>query len=407
MRILFVHQNFPAQFRHLAPALRQAGHEVRALRVQRQPQAQDWQGVRVHSATPTRGSTSGVHPWVGDFETKVIRGEAALRAALGLRAQGFTPDVIVAHPGWGEALFLKEVWPDARLGLYCEFFYGADEQAFDPEFPPAPPALEAARLRVKNANNVLHIEQAWAGLAPTHWQRHSFPLPFRDRISVAHDGIDTQRVCPDRQARFRLPDGRWLSAQDEVISFVNRNLEPYRGYHVFMRALPELLRRRPRAQVVLVGGEGVSYGAAPPAGSTWKHKYLSEVADQLDLARVHFVGNLPYASYLSLLQVASVHVYLSYPFVLSWSLLEALAAGCAVVASDTAALREVVNPGENAELVPFLDRAALVAAVAGLCADPQRRAALGQAGRLGVQTGYDLHTVCLPAQQRWVESLGA
>jgi len=252
MNILFVHQNFPGQFKHLAPALARQGHRVVAMTM-RQVEPGNWQGVRLLPYAAGRGSTPGIHPWVQDFETKAIRGEACLRAALGLRQEGFVPDVIVAHPGWGESLFLKEVWPGARLGLYCEFFYrqqGADT-GFDPEFPVADALADACRLRLKNLNNLLHFEQADAGLSPTEWQASTFPQPFRSRISVVHDGIDTEAVAPRPDVRLSLGSGLDLSRADEVITFVNRQLEPYRGYHVFMRALPEILRRRPRARVLI------------------------------------------------------------------------------------------------------------------------------------------------------------
>jgi glycosyltransferase involved in cell wall biosynthesis len=408
VKVLFVHQNFPGQFRHLAPALAARGHEVSALAM-RSGLPPAWRGVRLTGYRAARGSTEGIHPWVGDFESKVIRGEAAFRAALAMRAQGYEPDVVVAHPGWGESLFLKEVWPRARLGIYCEFHYRAEgaDVGFDPEFPARDPG-DACRVRIKNVNNLLHFETADAGLSPTRWQADSFPAAFRPRISVVHDGIDTETVAPDPAAAFTFSaEGRTLSLGrgDEVITFVNRNLEPYRGYHVFVRALPEILARRPRAQVVIVGGDGVSYGARPPQGRTWKDLFFDEVKDRIDLRRVHFTGHLPYERYLALLQVSTVHVYLTYPFVLGWSLLEAMSAGCAIVASDTPPLREAISHGENGRLFGFFDRAALADEVCGLLADPAARARLGAAARQAAQLRYDLRSVCLPGQLAWVESL--
>lgn len=408
MRILFVHQNFPGQFRHLAPALAARGHEVMALTM-RDGLPSAWRGVRTVRYQAGRGSASGIHPWVGDFETKVIRGEAAFRAALQLRAQGYVPDVIVAHPGWGESLFLKDAWPEARLGVYCEFFYrarGADI-GFDPEFP-SRDAGEPCRLRVKNANNLLHFEAADAGLSPTAWQAGTFPEPFRSRITVMHDGIDTDVVAPDAAASFELPvDGGRVrfAAGDEVITFVNRNLEPYRGYHVFMRALPEILDRRPQARVLIVGGDGVSYGSRPSSGQTWKSVFLDEVRDRLDLDRVHFTGPLPYERYLDLLKVSAVHVYLTYPFVLGWSMLEAMSAALPVVASDTPPVREAIRHGETGRLVDFFDIGALAGEVCGLLGDPAARLRLGAAAREEARRRFDLARVCLPGQVGWVEGL--
>lgn len=408
MNILFIHQNFPGQFKFLAPALAQRGHRVVAMTMQKIEQ-REWQGVSLVPYTASRGSTAGIHPWVGDFETKTIRGEACFRAALALKAQGFVPDVIVAHHGWGESLFLKEIWPQAKLGIYCEFFYhvqGSDV-GFDPEFPVTDVA-EPCRMRLKNLNNLLHFDIADAGLSPTHWQASTFPLPFRDRISVVHDGIDTDVVVPNPAVSMSLANGPTLSRQDEVITFVNRNLEPYRGYHIFMRALPALLRERPQAQVLIVGGDGVSYGAKPAGDRSWKTIFAEEVRPQIsdaDWARVHFLGNLPYQHFIPLLQLSTVHVYLTYPFVLSWSLLEAMSAGCAIVASDTAPLREAIMHNDTGLLVDFFDAQALAKQIGALAAAPLERERLGNNARAFARQRYDLKTQCLPGQIAWVEGL--
>jgi glycosyltransferase involved in cell wall biosynthesis len=223
--------------------------------------------VKLVLCSPDRGTTRGIHPWVSDFETKVIRGEALFRAGLQLKSKGYVPDVVIAHPGWGESLFVKEVWPDAKLGIYCEFFYaprGADT-GFDPEFASGDPGGDACRTRIKNVNNLVHFETADAGLSPTQWQASPFPERFRKKISVVHDGIDTKHLIPWPGAGMTLDHRIQVTRKDPVITFVNRNLEPYRGYHVFMRALPDLLARNPLARVLIIGGTGVSYGAAPPA----------------------------------------------------------------------------------------------------------------------------------------------
>lgn len=409
MDILLIHQNFPGQFKHLAPALARAGHRVTALTC-RVKEASVWQGVRILPYKIHGSSTRDIHPWLADFETKVLRGQSCHAAAVALKARGYSPDVICAHHGWGESLFLKDVWPGARLGLYCELYHLATPKftAFDPEFPPRDAATDALRLRLKNLNNRLHAEVMDAGLSPTHFQAGTYPDAVRSRITVAHDGVDTALVRPDPEARLAVSDEVTLTPDDEVVTFINRNLEPYRGYHVFMRALPEILRARPRAHVVLLGGEGTSYGAKPPTGKTWKQIFIDEVRGRIpdaDWARVHFLGRVPYDRYLGMLRVSSVHVYLTYPFVLSWSLLEAMAAECAILASDTAPVREAVTEGETGMLSDFFDRDALVARLGDLLDDPDRRARLGQAARRDVLEKYDLETVCLPAQMAWVESL--
>jgi glycosyltransferase involved in cell wall biosynthesis len=408
MNILFIHQNFPGQFKFLAPALVQHGHSVVAMTMQ-QTEVKEWQGVKLVPYTASRGTTRNVHPWVSDFETKTIRGEACFRAALQMKAQGFTPDVIIAHHGWGESLFLKDVWPNAKLGIYGEFFYhphGADV-GFDPEFPAKDPG-DICRLRLKNLNNLLHFEVADAGLSPTHWQASTFPPLFRDKITVVHDGIDTHAVAPNLAVSLTLSGHRTLTKQDEVITFVNRNLEPYRGYHSFMRALPEILKRRPNAQVLIVGGDDVSYGARPENGQTWKDIFVAEVRPQIrdaDWVRVHFLGHIPYQYFIPLLQLSTVHVYLTYPFVLSWSLLEAMSVGCAIVASDTQPLHEAIRHDETGRLVDFFDVAGLANEVCALLDDPAARQRLGQHARTFAQAHYDLQTICLPRQLAWVQQM--
>jgi glycosyltransferase involved in cell wall biosynthesis len=411
MNILFVHQNFPGQFKHLPPALAQQGHRVVAMHINASP---SMPGVELVRYAVIGRSGQGTHRWLADLEAKTLRGEAAWQAAIKLREQGFVPDVIMAHPGWGESLFLQQVWPQARLGIYCEFFYqsqGADV-GFDPEFGSADIG-NACHLQMKNANYELHFPRAHAGIAPTHWQASLFPEPFASRIAVIHDGIRTDQIRPDPSTHIQVQTQKGvlqLGRGDEVITFVNRNLEPYRGYHQFMRALPALQKARPQARVIIIGGNDVSYGAAPPANpygqaQTWREIFLNEVKNELDLSRVHFVGKVPYADYLRVLQVSTVHVYLTYPFVLSWSLLEAMSAGCTIVASDTAPVREPIRHGETGQLVDFFDPAALAQQVIALCQNPTERARLGAQARAFAVENYDLTTRCLPKQIEWVQAL--
>jgi len=409
MHILFVHQNFPAQFKHLAPALVQQGHHVSAL-IMKNSQEKTWQGVELITYQAKRSTTNGVHPWVGDFETKIIRAEAALRAAENLVQQGFNPDIIIAHPGWGESLFLKQVWSKAKLGIYCEFFYHATgfDTDFDPEFPVQDVQANTARLRIKNTHNILQFNEADLGLSPTHFQASTFPQPFQQRIRVIHDGIDTQAVRPNPNVTLTLNGKLRLTRKQEVITFVNRNLEPYRGYHIFMRALPELLARRPNATILIVGGDSVSYGQKAPQGQTWKNTFIQEVRAQIpdpDWSRVYFLGNISYPHFINLLQLSTVHVYLTYPFVLSWSLLEAMSAGCAIVASDTAPLKEVITDHETGRFVDFFSPQALSQTICELCDDPKSRKRLGHNARSFAQANYDLKSVCLPQQLKWVNEL--
>lgn len=411
MRILIIHQNFPGQYKHLAPALVEQGHQVFSL-TPKVDKVTKWKGVSLIPYKIKRSSSKDVHPWLSDLETKVIRAEACYRHALALKEKGLEPDVILGHHGWGEPMFLKDVWPNAKLGLYCELYHldSGESVNFDPEFTTKDLDGNKLRLRLRNLNNALHFDIGDAGISPTEFQADTFPQPFRDKISVIHDGIDTQTVKPNADAVLQVSATQSLTRDDEVITFINRNLEPYRGYHVFMRALPKLLKARPNAQVVLLGGDEVSYGSRPPAGKTWKQIYIDEVREQIsdeDWARVHFLGRVPYEVFLSMMQVSRLHIYLTYPFVLSWSLLEAMSAEAAILASDTAPVLEAIQHNETGWLTDFFDADALVEKADALLNDKETRERLGKAARAFVIENYDLKTQCLPKQLEWVSNLAA
>ncbi|RRH75481.1 glycosyltransferase [Falsigemmobacter faecalis] len=404
MKILFVHQNFPGQFLHLAPELQRRGHQVLALTDAVNTRASPVRVVRYHAPAE---APDPVACRLGRAYTEASdRGVAVARAARALRDRhGFVPDVIFGHSGWGETLFLKTVWPEARLLIYAEFFYqseGADT-GFDSEFESRPDFERAIVTEARRTHLATALLGADAALAPTQWQASTFPPALRSLIEVGFDGVDTDLVRPDGTARLTLPDGRPLRAGDEVLSFVNRNLEPYRGWHIFARALPAVLAARPEARVVIVGGEGTSYGAAPPQGS-WKEVLLRELEGRIDLTRVHFTGRLPYADFLRLMQITRVHAYLTYPFVLSWSMAEAMAAGALVVASDTAPVREFVTDGVTGRLVDFFDVAGWSAALTEALANPAAALPLRRAARGHMVAHYDLRRVCLPQIVKFVEA---
>ena len=403
MKILFVHQNFPGQFLHLAPELARRGHEVLALTDQANNRTQTI-NVLKYKSDPVTVDPAATR--LGrNFTQNSDRGVSCARAALQLRQQrGYVPDVIFGHSGWGETLFLKEIWPEAKLIVYAEFYYkgrGADV-GFDLEFGKASfdQVMIAQGRAAHLGQSLVHAD---AGLAPTHWQASTFPPPLRRMIEVIFDGVDTDLVRPDPAATLTLPNGQTLRAGDEVLTFVNRNLEPYRGYHTFIRALPDVLAARPQAQVVIVGGDEVSYGAAPKDGKSWKEVFLAEVRDRLDLSRVHFMGKVPYPTFLSILQVSRVHAYLTYPFVLSWSMIEAMSAGCHVVGSQVPPVAEAIDDGLNGSLVDFFDVPAWSRTLTTALADPARFDPLRQAARQTAITRYDLRAVCLPKMVQFVE----
>ena len=400
MKILFVHQNFPGQFPHLAPALAARGHEVRALTAERNARKSPVPVFRYRNPPETTVEGAG-----RVYAEMSGRGLIAARAADQITAKtGFVPDVVFGHGGWGETLFLRDVWPNARHLTYAEFFYAATgrDTGFDPEFA-QPGLMPKIAVTARKAHVLQAIADADAALSPTEWQASTFPAEWRPKISVIHDGIDTLRLVPNPGAKVQLADGTRLSHGDEVLTYVSRNLEPYRGFHIFMRALPAVLRARPKAHVVIIGGDGQSYGARPKGDKSWKQTFLDEVAGGLDLSRVHFTGQVPYPQFMALMQISRVHAYLTYPFVLSWSLLEAMSMGAMVIGSRTPPVEEVIRDGENGRLVDFFDVAGWSTALSGALSDPDAATPLRKTARETIVSRYDLRSNCLPRLVSFVE----
>jgi glycosyltransferase involved in cell wall biosynthesis len=380
VKYLFVHQNFPGQFVHIAHHLAQMKqHEVVFIT---EPNNNNIDGVRKVPYRKPPGAAAEAHIATRELDSGVRRAEAVAQTAFNLKQLGFEPDIIIGHHGWGELLNLQDVWPDAPLLGYFEFYYHHDgiDVGFDPEFPPN--VLDYPRIRAKNAINHIALNLGAHGQTPTAWQLSTYPAWGRDQITLLREGVHLDLCKPNPQAR-RSPleiGGMTVKPSDKLVTYVSRDLEPYRGFHTMMRTLPHLLRARKDVRVVMVGGDGVSYGN-PPAEGTWRQVMMNEVGDRIDPDRVVFPGRLDYNTYLSVLQRSDAHVYLTYPFVASWSMREALAVGCAVIGSDTQPVREFITHGENGLLVPFFDPPGLAQTIQRVLEEPRLNRSLREKAR--------------------------
>lgn len=378
MNLLIIHQNFPGQFRHIAMAAMKRS-EIKVSAIGRET-APGLAGMRLFRYKPSRKTSNHIHSYLHRYEEAVVDGEQVFRILKGFQQNGYRPDVILVHPGWGESLFVKEVYPDVPLIHYCEYYYqavGAD-LGFDPEFPCGPEA--ASRIRLLNSMHLLNLEQCDVGIAPTQWQRSLFPTAYHSKIQVVHEGILLSSTGSLPATSVKLPDGYVMNKGQPVVTYVARNLEPYRGFHSFMRSIPYIQAECPHAQIVIVGGDGVSYGSFPKGFENWRTKLLAEL--NIDLSKVHFTGKLPYETYRAVLQISNVHVYLTYPFVLSWSLLEAMASDCVVIGSKTAPVQEVIDDGVNGLLVDFFESRSIAAKVCHVLKVPGDFKSIRESARL-------------------------
>ena len=356
MKVLFIHPNFPAQFRYLCFALGQhLENEVIFATKNENPQ---WklQGVRKALYTPSRKPNPSTHHYVKSLESSVLEGQAVYRLATQLKAEGFIPDLIYGHSGWGGTLFMRDLFPNTPLMCYFEWFYHA--YGSDADFDPSDPLSfdDELRIRMKNNSILVDLYTCQQGVSPTKWQQSQFPPEFRDKITVLHDGVDIDYFKPNPQAKLILPNLD-LSHVSEIVTYVSRGMEPYRGFPQLIEAIAHLQQRRPHCHVVIVGADRVAYGKSLPDGKSYKQAMLEKFP--LDLSRVHFTGSLPYNQYLRVIQASSVHIYLTRPFVLSWSMLEAMSTGCLVIGSNTAPVRELIKDGENGLLVDFFSPQAI------------------------------------------------
>ena len=402
--VLFVHNNFPAQFGFVAQALQAQGDRCAAIASTTGRALGD---IAVYQWKLARGSTKGIFRLAARAEADLLRAEAAAEAAMRLKKRNFDPELIIGHPGWGETVLMREVFPRAKQILHGEYYYRSSggDVGFDPEF--GMPSIEQKwRSTAKNATMALAYAEADRIIAPTLYQASLFPASLRARTTIIHEGIDTGNTKAVPDAKITLPDGRVLDRTTPVITFLNRRFEPLRGYHIFMRALPKLLAAVPDAHIVLIGAdERGGYGKEAPEGTTWKRHFLGQVQKSLDMARVHFLGRVQRDVMLSAFSISSAHVYYTYPFVLSWSLLEAMACECLIIGSDTPPVHDAIEHQKNGLLFDFFDVDALADALIQACQEPQRFSGLRKAARKTVIDRFDRSRICLPAWLQVIEDV--
>jgi glycosyltransferase involved in cell wall biosynthesis len=397
MNILFIHQNYPGQFRESVPALAATGKHKIVFLTQRQVKnpAND-HVVAVYRVS--HKTDDNVHRLARLFDGQVATAVAVRNACADLKARGFVPDVIVGHAGWGETMFVGDVYPEVPLVGYFEYYFipAGGCVGYDPEFPEAPDV--ATLLHARNAMNYLSYVRCQTGFTASEWQKQTFPPLFHSNMKVLHEGIRTDRLIPDHYSPLDITiGGVRFQRGDEIVSYIARNLEPVRGTHTMLRSLPALLKARPKSRVAIIGGDEISYGRTFADGDTFRARLVRELGDRVDWSRVHFLGQIPYPDLIKLLQIARVHVYLTAPFVISWSMLEAMALEKIVVASDNAAVRQYIRHGENGLLVDFFKPEQLAETLVRVLERPTEFEPLGRAARRDVVAMYDFNAVAFPA----------
>ncbi len=368
MKFLFLHQNFPGQYLHIVKHL--LANRDNQVAFISEPNANFIRGVHRLSYQVPKTDPDGIEIATRDINRATRRGAAAAVCARNLKALGFVPDIIIGHHGWGELLEMPDIWPEVPMLGYFEFYYSHTGQdvGFDPEFPPS--EEQYPRIRAMNLINLLALSLDQHGQTPTQWQYDRYPEWAKKQIRILPEGASLDVCRPDPKLRTEpLTIGKFtVSPKDKLVTYVSRNLEPYRGFHTMMRALPDLLKARPDVKVVMVGGDDVSYGSRV-VGTTWREYMQKELEGKYDASRVLMPGQVPYETYLKLLQRSDAHVYLTYPFVPSWSLREALACGAPVVGADVEPVREFITHGRNGLLTPALDSKRLAEVVLELLED--------------------------------------
>lgn len=385
MKFLFSHRNFPAQFRHILFELSK-NPENEIVFITGTKNDLQIEGVKKFEYVLKREVSADTHRYVRQYEEALNHGIAAAEVAIKLKNSGFVPDVIYAH-SWGSSMFFKDIFPETPLLLYCEWYYNSRNS--DVDFVNKNPSEDTMALtRARNAQLLIDVTSCDKGITPTNWQKSQYPKEFQDKITVLHDGIDTDYFIPDENAIFKIPDcDLELSKKDKVITYATRGMEPYRGFPQFMIMVDKLLKKRNDFHVVIAGEDRVCYGTKL-ANTTYKKLMLEKL--DIDLTRVHFVGPLPYKDYKKLLQVSSVHVYLTFPFVLSWSMLEAMSMECCVVASKTTPVEEVIKDEYNGLFVDFFNTDELLNKVEFVLDNQEKVTDIKRNARKTIIEKYDL-----------------
>ena len=389
MHVLFVHRNFPAQFGHIAARLvRERGWK--ATFVSEQPPG-EVDGIRKIQYRTEGGATDRAHYFSRGFENAVWHA-AAVYDALKRERTMTPPDLIVGHSGFGSTLYLRELFPAARVINYFEWFYRP--AGGDLDFRPDDPVTDYDRLRsvTKNAMILLDLDNCDAGYSPTRWQQSRLPAEFRPKVQVLHDGIDTSFWC--RRAVPGRAIGTFKPPRDlRIVTYVSRGLEQMRGFDVFMKVAKRVCKARSDVVFLVVGADRVAYGG--DLRHTYRKTFKQHVLEQddYDLSRIKFVGNVPPDVLAQVLSISDLHIYLTAPFVLSWSLLNAMACECTLLTSATPPVEEFVEDGRNGLLRDFFDVDGLTEAALEVLADPAAHRGLGQVARADIERAYSVDEI--------------
>lgn len=387
MNIIFLHRNFPAQFKNIVIELaKDKSNKIIFI-----TNNADLKIDNVETIIYNVETQKNDNEYLNFYDESFLHGKSAAAVLEKLKSNGFKPDIIYGH-SWGETMFVKDVYPDVPFLCYFEWFYNSENTDFD-FFVKEQSIEEKEKLRCKNSNILVDLCSCDYAITPTNWQKSQFPKEFQNKIKVIHDGIDMDICKPDKNAKFFIKEKNIeLTSNDEVITYATRGMEPYRGFPNFMKAVEILLKKRPKAHFIIAGEDEVFYGMKLN-DNTYKNLMLKEC--DIDLSRVHFVGKLDFSEYIKLLQVSSVHIYLTVPFVLSWSLLEAMSVGCCVVASNTDPVKEIVKNGYNGLLCDFFNINQLVQQVEYSLENKNKISILRVNARKTIVDNYELNKLLI------------